>query len=119
MKNRIENGIKVILLTAAAAFLFMLTPVNKTEAQAAAVSGIDVSAYQGAINWNAVAASGVKFAMIRVGNTKYGLDKYFVQNVAHAAYFLVLAQNSSSLARALPPSSAARAWSATASSSKA
>ena len=84
LKNRIENGIKVILLTAAAAFLFMLTPVNKTEAQAAAVSGIDVSAYQGAINWNAVAASGVKFAMIRVGNTKYGLDKYFVQNVVGA-----------------------------------
>lgn len=84
LKNRIENGIKVILLTVSAAFLFMLTPVNKTEAQAAAVSGIDVSAYQGAINWNAVAASGVKFAMIRVGNTKYGLDKYFVQNVVGA-----------------------------------
>jgi len=84
LKNRIGNGIKVILLTVSAAFLFMLTPVNKTEAQAAAVSGIDVSAYQGAINWNAVAASGVKFAMIRVGNTKYGLDKYFVQNVVGA-----------------------------------
>lgn len=84
LKNRIGNGIKVILLTVAAAFLFMLTPVNKTEAEAAAVSGIDVSSYQGVINWNAVAASGVKFAMIRVGNTKYGLDKYFVQNVVGA-----------------------------------
>ncbi len=84
LKNRIGNGIKVILLTVAAAFLFMLTPVNKTEAQAAAVSGIDVSSYQGVINWNAVAASGVKFAMVRVGNTKYGLDKYFVQNVVGA-----------------------------------
>ena len=84
LKNRIGNGIKVILLTVAAAFLFMLTPVNKTEAEAAAVSGIDVSAYQGVINWNAVAASGVKFAMVRVGNTKYGLDKYFVQNVVGA-----------------------------------
>lgn len=84
LKNRIGNGIKVILLTVAAAFLFMLTPVNKTEAEAAAVSGIDVSAYQGVINWNAVAASGVKFAMVRVGNTKYGLDKNFVQNVVGA-----------------------------------
>lgn len=84
LKNRIGNGIKVILLTVAAAFLFMLTPVNKTEAEAAAVSGIDVSSYQGVINWNAVAASGVKFAMVRVGNTKYGLDKYFVQNVVGA-----------------------------------
>lgn len=84
LKNRIGNGIKVILLTVAAAFLFMLTPVNKTEAEAAAVSGIDVSAYQGVVNWNAVAASGVKFAMVRVGNTKYGLDKYFVQNVVGA-----------------------------------
>ncbi len=81
--KKIGNGIKVMLLTMAAAFLLLLAPANKTDAQAA-VSGIDVSSYQGAIDWNAVAASGVKFAMIRVGNTKYGLDKYFTQNVVGA-----------------------------------
>lgn len=34
---------------------------------AAAALGIDVSRYQGQINWDMVAASGVQFAMIRVG----------------------------------------------------
>lgn len=33
--------------------------------------GIDVSAYQGRINWHAVAFSGVEFAMIRVGYRGY------------------------------------------------
>lgn len=33
--------------------------------------GIDVSAYQGRINWHGVAASGVEFAMIRVGYRGY------------------------------------------------
>ena len=31
------------------------------------IPGVDVSAYQGDINWNQVAVSGIKFAMIRVG----------------------------------------------------
>lgn len=34
--------------------------------------GIDVSAYQGAIDWNAVKNAGVKFAIIRVGFRGYG-----------------------------------------------
>ncbi len=46
--------------------------------------GIDVSSWQGDIDWNAVAAGGAKFAMIRVGNNAYGLDKKFQQNVAGA-----------------------------------
>lgn len=83
--KKIGNGIRMLLLTAAAAFLILLTPADRTQVQAAApVSGIDVSSYQGNIDWNAVAASGVKFAMVRVGNTKYGLDKNFAQNVVGA-----------------------------------
>ena len=52
--------------------------------------GIDVSVYQGEIDWQAVAASGVNFAMIRVGYRGYGSagklmpDKYFVQNIQGA-----------------------------------
>lgn len=47
--------------------------------------GIDVSAYQGRINWHAVAISGVEFAIIRVGYRGYenGLlneDEYAQQN---------------------------------------
>lgn len=37
--------------------------------------GIDVSAYQGSIDWKAVAASGVEFAIIRLGYRGYGSGK--------------------------------------------
>lgn len=48
--------------------------------------GIDVSVYQGDINWNAVKSSGIEFAIIRSG---YGKDpgqqdKYFLQNIVGA-----------------------------------
>lgn len=52
--------------------------------------GIDVSRYQGSINWTRVAASGKQFAIIRLGSTNSNglyIDPYFKQNVdgAHAA----------------------------------
>lgn len=51
--------------------------------------GIDVSAHQGRINWAAVKAAGVDFAMIRCGFRGYGTgaiceDAYFKTNVAGA-----------------------------------
>lgn len=54
-----------------------------------AIKGIDVSKYQGDIDWEAVAADGVKFAIIRVGYRGYGtgklvIDGYFEQNVVNA-----------------------------------
>ena len=52
--------------------------------------GVDVSAYQGVIDWQQVAASGVKFAMIRIGFRAWGSkgelheDTYFAQNLQGA-----------------------------------
>ena len=51
-----------------------------------AAIGIDVSAYQGEIDWQAVASSGVEFAMIRVGYRGYSqgglqLDERFQENM--------------------------------------
>ncbi len=51
--------------------------------------GIDVSAYQGDINWQAVADSGVEFAFIRLGYRGYTQgalikDDYFDKNVQEA-----------------------------------
>ncbi len=51
--------------------------------------GIDVSSHQGEIDWAAVAADGIDFAMIRVGYRGYtqgttSLDEYFYENVAGA-----------------------------------
>ena len=39
------------------------------------IPGVDVSAYQGDINWNQVKQSGIEFAMIRVGYRGYGTGK--------------------------------------------
>lgn len=52
--------------------------------------GIDVSSHQGEIDWQKVAASGIEFAMIRVGYRGYGsegtlnMDPYFQQNLLGA-----------------------------------
>ena len=53
-------------------------------------AGIDVSRYQGSINWSAVAAAGKQFAIVRIGSSNNNgayVDPYFLQNVngAHAA----------------------------------
>ena len=82
----LSTGLKTLLLALAAAFVIALTPAAASDAEAATLpaAGIDVSAYQGDINWSQVANSGVTFAMVRVGNTKYGLDSMFVENVVEA-----------------------------------
>ncbi|MBD5482132.1 MAG: Lyzozyme M1 (1,4-beta-N-acetylmuramidase) [Lachnospiraceae bacterium] len=52
--------------------------------------GIDISSYQGAINWQQVAADGVEYAIIRLGIRGYGsegrlvLDEYFIRNIEGA-----------------------------------
>lgn len=50
----------------------------------AASLGIDVSRWQGAINWAAVPASGVTYTFIKVGSTNSGIDPYFAANVLGA-----------------------------------
>ena len=50
------------------------------------VKGIDVSQWQGAIDWNAVKASGVQFAIIKMGGGDAGLyyDSRATQNYYNA-----------------------------------
>lgn len=55
----------------------------------ASLAGIDVSEHQGAINWNAVAADGIDFAIIRLGHRGYTegetyIDEEFYANVEGA-----------------------------------
>lgn len=53
--------------------------------------GIDVSSYQGAIDWQQVAGDGVEFAIIRLGIRGYGnegrlvLDERFIRNIEGAS----------------------------------
>lgn len=62
-----------------------VTAAPAMRAQAAPISqGIDVSKWQGTINWAAVAQSNVSFAFVRVGNTKKGMDEFFYYNMLSA-----------------------------------
>lgn len=56
----------------------------------ATVSGIDVSKYQGVVDWPAVQKAGVSFAFIRVSDGLDSLDEHFAKNWtgAHAAGLL-------------------------------
>ena len=58
--------------------------LSSTAVVNAASLGIDVSKYQGGINWGAVPSSGVTYAFIKVGSTKSGVDPAFAANVAGA-----------------------------------
>ena len=57
--------------------------------QVVSYKGIDVSKFQGRVDWNAVASEGVQFAFIRVGNRGYGSgkildDEMFKRNIEGA-----------------------------------
>lgn len=62
---------------------------NTTNSNKLEVKGIDVSKWQGTIDWYKVKVSGIKFAMIRLGygskdGSSCGLDGYFDVNVKNA-----------------------------------
>ena len=48
------------------------------------IKGIDVSRYQGDIDWRAVAADGIEFAMIKALQGQSAVDKRFLQNAQGA-----------------------------------
>ena len=79
-----------VMLTAVVSLTALVTVAPKEKASAADKTGaiavgIDVSKWQGAINWPQVKAAGVSFAIVRVGNGKSGLDPYFPVNMTGAA----------------------------------
>lgn len=82
-KQGSANKITRIIYALLAACMLCCAPAFPSEA-AAIEKGIDVSKYQGAINWQAVAQSGVSFAFIKVGSMKSGIDPYFNYNMLAA-----------------------------------
>jgi len=82
------KGIKKLFVSAGMLVFFsallFLSPAAGMKAEAVGPEvavGIDVSKYQGGINWQQVKNQGVRFAMIRVGTTKKGLDEQFINNI--------------------------------------
>ena len=47
-------------------------------------TGIDVSSYNGPLNWDSIASQGIDFAIIRAGSSKSGEDLYFDINYKNA-----------------------------------
>ncbi len=100
-KNRFPKNLILIALTAA--FLVSLTAcADKRQAKELETTtyGIDVSRYQGTIDWEAVAQSAVEFAVIRVGyrtmsdgvieedpNARYNLQEASAAGVSLGVYF--------------------------------
>lgn len=82
-KQKSANKFTRIICALLAACMLCCVPAFPSEA-AVVENGIDVSKYQGAIDWQAVAQSGVSFAFIKVGSTKSGIDPYFSYNMLAA-----------------------------------
>lgn len=61
-----------------------LDPIAAVCAPGTTLFGIDVSYYQGTIDWNAVAADGVEFAIVRVSHSTSFFDPQFDANLAGA-----------------------------------
>lgn len=80
LRKKVYTRVLCMILSVA---LVSAIPAAQTEA-AVVAQGIDVSKWQGVINWAAVAQSGVSFAFIRVGNTKKGIDNTFYYNMLSA-----------------------------------
>ena len=84
MKKFYRNFFLSAGIVLALAYVLFFNPATcvKSEAVGPEVAvGVDVSKYQGGINWQQVKGSGVRFAMIRVGTTKKGLDEQFINNI--------------------------------------
>ncbi len=79
---RIKKGIAALTLLAAAALSGI--PAAALDAGGTAMPGMDVSEYQGAVDFAAAAASGIKAVYIRAGGGADFVDPYFVRNTRSA-----------------------------------
>ncbi len=52
--------------------------------EAGSIKGIDVSEYQGNMNWSKVKKQGMDFAIIRIGHGNHNIDPYFRVNMINA-----------------------------------
>jgi GH25 family lysozyme M1 (1,4-beta-N-acetylmuramidase) len=66
--------------TAAAGFTAGSHPQAATCAAGTTITGIDISKWQGNVDWDAVAADGVKFAFVRVSDGLNTFDQFFDSN---------------------------------------
>ena len=89
-KTVMNKKLKVILITAAALVLtcivicaclnFGIIHINHPELKGYKVKGVDVSSYQGDIDWDVLAAQGIEFAYIKATEGSKTVDRCFEAN---------------------------------------
>lgn len=79
-----KNLLVCILLVCIFGNMSSVTAQAAVNPGSAIARGIDVSKYQGAVNWGAVAGSGMQFAFVKIGSSKSGIDPMFHANMAGA-----------------------------------
>ena len=87
MKKKINLFCRFLAVAMAVVLAVSVIPVksNAVTTQSGSIArGIDVSRYNGVINWAQVKASGVTFAFVRIGNTYGGLDPMAYYNIQQA-----------------------------------
>ena len=58
--------------------------VANNKHESGSIKGIDVSQYQGNMDWGKVKNQGISFTFVRIGHGKHNLDPYFKQNMTNA-----------------------------------
>lgn len=91
-KRNLTQKILMMMLAAVMVFTSLAAPQSlmtvKADNSAAAgyTLGVDVSKYNGAIDWKTVAnGSNIRFAIVKAGSTKSGVDPTFVANMTGAS----------------------------------
>jgi len=91
-KRNLMQKILMMMLAAVLVFTSLVSPIFAMTAKADNTSaagytlGIDVSKYNGTIDWKTVASgSNIKFAIVKAGSTKSGVDPTFVANITGAS----------------------------------
>lgn len=77
----------LIIASVSAAALFytgILKPVNPRK-ELYPVRGVDVSSYQGKIDWNVIASQGISFAFVKATEGSSLVDPCFASNYGNAA----------------------------------
>ena len=58
--------------------------VNDHSQEIGSIKGVDVSEFQGNIDWSAVRNQGISFAFVRIGHGNHNMDPYFGTNMINA-----------------------------------
>ncbi len=86
--RKLNAPMKRVFAMLLAVALFFMQPTlfasAATTSSGSIARGIDVSKYNGVINWAQVKASGINFAFLKIGSTKSGLDPTFHYNITNA-----------------------------------